>query len=87
MQQQEMLLFELLMEINRRPEPFAEYTACELWADPHTSERMLAYHLDETVDVASRNHAFLDRSADWIVSHFGLGAGATVADFVRGVRS
>lgn len=76
-----MQLFEFLLEVNRRPEPFAEYTARELWTDPHTARQMLAYHLNETVDAASRNHSFLDRSADWIVSHFGLGAGATVADF------
>ena len=74
-------MFEFLLEVNRRPEPFAEYTARELWTDPHTAGQMLAYHLNETVDVASRNRAFLDRSAEWIVSHFGLGAGATVADF------
>ena len=74
-------MFELLMEINRRPVPFGEYTARTLWADPHTSERMLAYHLDETVDLASRNRAFVGRSVAWIVSHFGLAPGATVADF------
>lgn len=77
----EALLYEFLLEVNRRPEPFAEYTARELWTDPHTSEQMLAYHLNETVDAASRNHAFLDRSADWIVSHFELSARAKVADF------
>lgn len=75
-----MPLFESLHEVNRRPRPFGEYTARELWTDPHTAERMLAYHLDETADAASRNHAFLDRSAEWIASHFGLGAGAKVAD-------
>lgn len=74
-------MFEFLLEVNRRPEPFSEYTACELWTDPHTSEQMLIYHLDETVDAASRNHDFINRSADWILSHFKLGAGARVADF------
>jgi len=56
-------LFEFLLEVNRRPEPFAEYTAGELWTDPHTSRRMLALHLDPA-DAASRNREFLDRSAD-----------------------
>ncbi len=74
-------MFELLREVNRRPEPFSAYTAPELWTDPHTSERMLAYHLDETVDAASRKPEFMDRSAQWIVSHFGLTPGARVADF------
>lgn len=76
-----MKLFDLLLEINKRPKVFSEYTARELWTDQHTSERMLAYHLNETADVASRNHAFLDRSAEWIVSHFGLDTNSRVADF------
>ena len=76
-----MPLFEFVHEVNRRPEPFAEYTARELWIDPHTSEQMLAYHLNETVDAASRNRAFRDRSAEWIMAYFDLGAGAKVADF------
>lgn len=74
-------MFEFLYEVNRRPEPFVEYTAPELWTDPHTSERMLACHLDETVDAASRNPWFLDRSVHWIMSHFRLTPGAKVADF------
>ena len=76
-----MRVYEFLMEINRRPAPFGEYTARELWTNPHTAGQMLAYHLDETVDAASRNHKFLDRSAAWIASHFGLAPGAKVADF------
>jgi 2-polyprenyl-3-methyl-5-hydroxy-6-metoxy-1,4-benzoquinol methylase len=74
-------LFEFLCEVTRRPEPFAEYTARELWTDAHISQKMLAFHLDPTVDAASRNHGFLDRSAEWIVSHFGLSPGSKVADF------
>lgn len=74
-------LFEFLCEVNRRPEPFAEYTARELWTDPHISPKMLAFHLDPAVDAASRNHEFVDRSVDWMVSHLGLVPGSRVADF------
>ena len=74
-------LFEFLQQVSRRPDPFSEYTARNLWNDPHTAERMLAYHLDLAVDAASRNHDFLDRSAEWIVSHFELAPGARVVDF------
>ena len=73
--------YNFLCEVNRRPEPFAEYTARELWTDPHISQKMLAFHLDPTIDAASRNREFLDRSADWIVSHFGLSPMSSVADF------
>ena len=53
MQPREAPLFDRLLEIHRRPEPFAESTARELWTDFHTSERMLAFHLDDTVDAAT----------------------------------
>ena len=81
MQPKGMRLFDSLLEISRRPKLFSKYTARELWTDPYTSERMLAYHLNETLDTASRNHAFLDRSVEWIVSHFELNAKSKVADF------
>ena len=37
-----------------------------LWDDEHISKEMLSAHLDPDWDAASRNHAFLDRSAAWI---------------------
>ncbi len=74
-------MFDFLCQVNRRPEPFSAYTASDLWTDPHTSRKMLAYHLDPTVDAASRSHDFIDRSTRWIVSRFDLQAGVTVADF------
>lgn len=74
-------LYPALEEINRRPEVFASYTAEDLWTDEHTSSRMLAYHLDGAIDVSSRKMEFIDRSAAWIIRHFGLKKGARVADF------
>jgi SAM-dependent methyltransferase len=74
-------VFEKLEEINRRPEPFEFYTAIDLWTDEHTSEQMLKFHLNEDIDVASRNAAFIDRSVEWMASYFGIGAGTKIADF------
>jgi SAM-dependent methyltransferase len=74
-------MFKMLNEINSRPEPFEFYTAKELWTDEHTSKKMLEYHLNEAVDMASRRHEFIDRSAAWIVSRFDVGEGFAVADF------
>jgi SAM-dependent methyltransferase len=74
-------LYDQLREITRRPRPFERYTARDLWTDPHVSARMLAFHLDGTSGFSSRPFAFIDRSAGWIVSRFGLGDGARVADF------
>jgi SAM-dependent methyltransferase len=74
-------MYKDLVEINRRPACFGHYTAAELWTDEHTSARMLAFHLDGTLDVSSRKTTFIDRSAAFIVSRFGLGRGKAVADF------
>ena len=74
-------MFKELKEINSRPAPFQFYTADELWANEHTSKQMLEYHLNEAIDVSSRNKSFIERSAEWIVSHFGVGEKTTIADF------
>lgn len=55
-------MFEELEKINARPEPFKFYTATDLWTDEHTSEQMLAFHLNEEIDVSSRNADFINRS-------------------------
>ncbi len=74
-------MFKELKEINSRPKPFQFYTAEELWANEHTSKQMLEYHLNEAIDVSSRNKGFIERSTEWIVSHFGVNDKTTIADF------
>ena len=77
----EKIVFKELKEINLRPVPFEFYTADELWANEHTSKQMLEYHLNESIDVSSRNKSFIERSVEWIVSHFGVDDKTTIADF------
>lgn len=48
-----------------RPALYAPGTA-KFWDDPHISKGMLEAHLNPTWDAATRNHAFVGRSADWI---------------------
>jgi 2-polyprenyl-3-methyl-5-hydroxy-6-metoxy-1,4-benzoquinol methylase len=74
-------MFKELKEINTRPSPFQFYTADELWADEHTSKQMLEYHLNEEIDVSSRNKNFIESSVAWIVSHFGVDKNTEIADF------
>ena len=74
-------MFEEIEDINNRPEPFEFYTASDLWTDEHTSEQMLKYHLNEDVDLSSRNKDFIDRSVRWIVSHFEIDKNTSIADF------
>lgn len=74
-------MFEELARIHARPKPFEYYTAGDLWTDEHTSAQMLKYHLDEQVDLSSRNAAFIERSVAWIVSRFAVSLGTRIADF------
>ena len=74
-------MFEEIENINTRPEPFEFYTASDLWTDEHTSKQMLTYHLNEGIDMSSRNSGFISRSVEWIASRFNVGAGTKIADF------
>jgi SAM-dependent methyltransferase len=74
-------MYKTLKEINSRPSPFQFYTADELWTDEHTSKKMLTYHLNESLDLSSRNRDFIERSVTWIVSHFKIDSNTTIADF------
>ncbi|WP_245695212.1 class I SAM-dependent methyltransferase [Desulforhopalus singaporensis] len=42
---------------------------------------MLQYHLNDSIDVSSRNKDFIERSIDWIVSHFTVGSKTSIIDF------
>jgi cyclopropane fatty-acyl-phospholipid synthase-like methyltransferase len=75
------MMFKELEEINSRPAPFQFYTTRELWDDEHISKKMLEFHLDETLDMSSRNKDFIDRSVEWIVNYFGIDANVHIADF------
>lgn len=74
-------MFEELEKINDRPEPFQFYTAEELWTDEHTSRKMLEFHLNESIDISSRNIEFINRSVDWINSQFDLARSKSICDF------
>lgn len=63
-----------------RPEPFSVYTTPEFWNDPHISAQMLRFHLDPIAEPASRAHAFIDRSVDWLVPALSLEPGSRLLD-------
>ena len=75
------ILFDRLSSISLRPECWSDYTAEQLWNDPHIASRMLEFHLDPDSAPASRPHAFIDRSAAWMADRFSLNSGMKVADF------
>ena len=74
-------MFEELDKINSRPMPFEFYTASDLWREDHVSKKMLSFHLNEEIDIASRKTEFIDRSVKWIAARFDISEGTKVADF------
>lgn len=74
-------LYTELTRILAKPPPFSVYTADALWTDPHTSQQMLAFHLNPEVDISSRRASFIDESVAWMVDHFALSAASRVIDF------
>jgi 2-polyprenyl-3-methyl-5-hydroxy-6-metoxy-1,4-benzoquinol methylase len=74
-------MFDTLNAINTRPRPYEFYTTDMLWTDPYISKQMLAYHLDESVDISSRNRALIDRSVQWMIHRFNINANSSVCDF------
>lgn len=74
-------MFEELKSIDSKPDVFGVYTADSLWTDAYRSKQMLAYHLNEGIDLSSRNIEFIGRSSSWMIDHFRLGPGRSVCDF------
>jgi SAM-dependent methyltransferase len=68
------------MADHQRPAPFSAYTTPEMWDDPHISAEMLRCHLDPDESAASRPHAFIDRSVEWLIRKLQLGSGSRVLD-------
>ncbi len=77
-------MFQDLEMINNRPKAFEFYTANELWTNEHTSKQMLNFHLNEKIDVSSRNAEFINRSVGWICFKFNIGTGFRISDFGYG---
>lgn len=74
-------MFDALETITARPVVFSVDSAAELWTDEHTAKQMLAYHLNDDIEASSRNSTFIKRSSDWMIEHFDLKPGKTIADF------
>ncbi len=74
-------LFDILESANEKPAAFSVYTAKELWTDEHTSEQMLAFHLNGEIDVSSRRTSFIVDSVRWMTSCFDLSPNSRIIDF------
>lgn len=74
-------MFKKPENLDTRIKPFEFYTARELWTNPHISRQMLACHLNENIDLASRNSTFINKSVEWITQHFHLDLNSSIVDF------
>jgi len=54
-----------LLEYGKKPEIFQEGSS-KFWEDEHISKAMLQAHLEPEWEAASRKHAFIDKSVNWI---------------------
>ncbi len=73
------LRLDLLMQLSEKPPLFAPGEPL-FWDDPHISQQMLAFHLDPTVEAASRSPETIDRTVDWLITFLGLQADDPVLD-------
>ncbi len=62
-----MTLYDRLTSLMNPPERYV-FPGEPFWDDEHISSQMLAAHLDPEFEGASRAHAFIDRSVEWIAS-------------------
>lgn len=67
--------YEALIDAIANPPAAYETSGIPFWDDVHISKSMLAAHLEPDADGASRKHAFIEKSADWIVSLMGKQGG------------
>lgn len=68
-----------LRRLSQKPPLFASHEEL-FWDDPHISTQMLKAHLNPDWEAASRPHAVIDKSVDWMLGHLGLSAGQKVLD-------
>lgn len=72
---------EALADLGQRPPPFSADTVKTLWADPHISAHMLAYHLNPDAPQASRPLPVIEATAAWLAKRLDLGPGRHLCDF------
>ena len=65
-------MYDALLELARRPEPWSRTTVRELWTRPHLAQQMLQYHLSQETDHSSRRIEQIDDIVDWLHAQLDL---------------
>lgn len=71
---------ERLLSFLASPPPLYAPSSAPFWDDEHISKQMLDAHLAPDIDAASRSHAFIRRSAEWIAGLYAPCAGKRLLD-------
>jgi len=73
------LNLDMIIQLQQKPQPFTPGEPL-FWDDPHISQQMLATHLDQSTDLASRKTETIEKSVQWIASYLNLKIGDAVLD-------
>ena len=73
------LNLDMIIPLQQKPEPFTPGEPL-FWDDPHISKQMLATHLDQNIEAASRKFETIDKTVHWIASYLDLKIGDAVLD-------
>ena len=73
------LHLKLIEQLQEKPVPFTPGEPL-FWNDPHISKHLLATHLDQSTDLASRRVETIDRTVAWIMATLDLHPGDSVID-------
>ncbi len=73
------LNLDMIIPMQEKPEPFTPGEPL-FWDDPHISKQMLATHLDQNIEAASRKFETIDKTVQWITRYLDLKIGDAVLD-------
>ena len=60
---------------------FSTKTVATLWTDPYIASKMLAYHIDGSNDIASRNSSTIKKTVEFIINRLELTSAFSMCDF------
>ncbi len=59
-------MYTTLHAFTQRPAPFSQSTVSDLWTRPHIARQMLAYHLNQDTELASRPIEHIEEIVEWL---------------------
>lgn len=73
-------MYQKFIDFLQQPPPLYAPSSSPFWDDEHISAHMLEAHLNPNEDGASRKHAFIRKSVEWISQYCGVATGMPLLD-------